>query len=104
MSVIGFGSFLLPTSMAMPRIATTMIALLCLVSKSVQVLKTLPPHHISWMEEFYLMGAFAMWLNMMGHFVALSRSPQVAYAVDVFQLYLAFPGFVVLLMICLMSK
>lgn len=103
LTIIGFGSFWVPVSQAMPRIATTLIALLCLLSKSIQVDAILPDHDISWIEEFYLLGSCVMFINMIGHFVSLSH-PGLDDALVAIQLFFSFPLFLLVLMALLLHK
>eukprot|EP00928_Gymnodinium_smaydae_P069900 TRINITY_DN5372_c0_g4_i1.p1 TRINITY_DN5372_c0_g4~~TRINITY_DN5372_c0_g4_i1.p1 ORF type:complete len:575 (+),score=40.75 TRINITY_DN5372_c0_g4_i1:94-1725(+) len=90
LSVIGFGSFLIPHNMAMPRVATTMIALLTFVNKGSVVVRVMPSVGLNIVEEFYIWGMVVMMVNMIGHILSWKK-PGLAALVNELQL-----GFVLL--------
>merc|ERR1712072_969617 len=75
--VLGYASFYIPPRMAMPRVATTMIALLSFLNKMTAVLSQLPPTGTSIVQLFYETGGFCLFLNMLGH-ILVFRYPNLA--------------------------
>ncbi|CAJ1375444.1 unnamed protein product [Effrenium voratum] len=66
--LMGFQAFALGVKLAMPRVATTMLALLSLTNLRNQVMNTLPSSGAtSWLEEYFLLSISFMLLNLMGH-------------------------------------
>lgn len=66
--MMGFQAFALGVKLAMPRVATTMLALLSLTSLRNQVIALLPGSgSTSWMEEYFLIAISFMFLNLVGH-------------------------------------
>eukprot|EP00928_Gymnodinium_smaydae_P069901 TRINITY_DN5372_c0_g5_i1.p1 TRINITY_DN5372_c0_g5~~TRINITY_DN5372_c0_g5_i1.p1 ORF type:complete len:553 (+),score=51.18 TRINITY_DN5372_c0_g5_i1:84-1742(+) len=90
LSFIGFGSFLIPYTMAMPRVATTMIALLTFVNKGSVAIAVMPSVGFNVIEEFYIFGMIIMMVNMIGHILSWKK-PVIAHLVNELQL-----GFVLL--------
>jgi len=102
-SAIGFGAFFLKTSSEMPRVATTMLSLLCFTSKTMEVLGKLPPIGVSWIDTFYAVGAVVMFMNVIGaSFLSLKAAEQ--RLMDSLMLYVAFPLFYVVMMGVLLHK
>jgi len=67
-SLMGFLAFGLDVRFAMPRIATTMLALVSLTNLRNQVLTLVPSSgDTSWMEEYFLIAVTFMFLNLVGH-------------------------------------
>eukprot|EP00931_Biecheleriopsis_adriatica_P058326 TRINITY_DN34685_c0_g1_i1.p1 TRINITY_DN34685_c0_g1~~TRINITY_DN34685_c0_g1_i1.p1 ORF type:complete len:475 (-),score=75.33 TRINITY_DN34685_c0_g1_i1:154-1548(-) len=97
MCIIGFSTFVLPPSMAMPRVSATMIALLTFVTKGTSVTASLPSQGLSIFEEFYIIGVITMSLNVMGH-IASWKIPKVANLIAELQL-----GFTLCLFLLIMS-
>ncbi|CAK9019004.1 unnamed protein product [Durusdinium trenchii] len=66
--LMGFLAFTLGVKLAMPRVATTMLALLSLTNLRNQVIGLLPTtDSASWMEEYFLIAISFMLLNLLGH-------------------------------------
>ena len=80
MIVISFGSFLIPVNLPMPRVATTMIALLAFMYLYRGVLSQVPATGTSWLEEFYFVGIGFMMLNVFGH-IASFRLQKYEYKI-----------------------
>lgn len=70
MTTVSFASFLIPISMSMPRVATTMIALLAFVQLYREIASVVPSSGTSWLEEFYIIGTGFLMLNTIGHVVS----------------------------------
>lgn len=100
--VIGFLSFRIPKEMAMPRVATSMIALMTFVGKGTAVISRAPPVRQSWLEFFYVVGTFAMFQNMIGH-IAMFRYPILAGPLNHFNISVVPSFFILLFAICLHS-
>ncbi|CAE8625473.1 unnamed protein product [Polarella glacialis] len=88
-SAMGFASFYMPVEMSMPRVATTMLALLSLSSLRVQLTNSIPSSGaMSFMEEYFLLSIFAMYFNLVGHIVSFYfqklKRPDLAHFVDNF--------------------
>jgi len=67
-SAMGFLSFALSVKMSMPRVATTMLALVSLTSLRNSVMDKLPVSgNTSWLEEYFLVSMTFMLLNLCGH-------------------------------------
>jgi len=70
-TMMGFLSFTLDVKMSMPRVATTMLALVSLTSLRNSVVATLPASgSISWLEEYFLVSKTFMFLNLAGHAIS----------------------------------
>ncbi|CAJ1354715.1 unnamed protein product [Effrenium voratum] len=70
-SAMGFMAFTLDVKMSMPRVATTMLALVSVTNLRNRLLNLLPSAgDISWMEEYFLVGMTFMLLNLAGHAVS----------------------------------
>eukprot|EP00928_Gymnodinium_smaydae_P096587 TRINITY_DN8566_c0_g1_i1.p1 TRINITY_DN8566_c0_g1~~TRINITY_DN8566_c0_g1_i1.p1 ORF type:complete len:557 (+),score=27.94 TRINITY_DN8566_c0_g1_i1:84-1754(+) len=93
LSIIGFGSFLVPYNMAMPRVATTMISLLTFVNKGNSVVGAMPSGGLNVVEEFYIWGMVVMMVNMIGHILSW-KMPIIAPLVNELQLGFVFLTFV----------
>jgi len=91
MIVIGFSSFVIPSDYRMPRVATTMIAMLTFVNGSTAAFNALPATGTSWILEFYLLGTFALCVNMIGH-VASFRYERLAPIIEDIALAIGFFG------------
>jgi len=66
--LMGFEAFALGVKHAMPRVATTMLALLSLTSLRNQVIALVPASGAtSWMEEYFLIAISFMFFNLIGH-------------------------------------
>lgn len=70
MMVIGLVSFLIPVELAMPRVTTTMIALLTFVGQGAMVTADLARHGWSVVESFYLGGVMLILFYMIGHILS----------------------------------
>lgn len=86
-TAMGFASFRFPHKLAMPRVATVMLALLSSVNKLNQVLKQVPSTGgIAWIEEVYLIAQSMMLINLLVHVFVLRKAEQgnaqVAHIVD----------------------
>jgi len=67
-SAMGFVSFALSVKLTMPRIATTMLALISLTNLRNTVMNMLPAAgNTSWLEEYLLISLLFMLLNLVGH-------------------------------------
>ena len=67
-TLMGFLAFALDVKMAMPRVGTTMLALVSLTNLRNSVVATLPTSgSISWLEEYFLVSKTFMFLNLAGH-------------------------------------
>eukprot|EP00931_Biecheleriopsis_adriatica_P018215 TRINITY_DN1282_c2_g1_i1.p1 TRINITY_DN1282_c2_g1~~TRINITY_DN1282_c2_g1_i1.p1 ORF type:complete len:307 (+),score=31.58 TRINITY_DN1282_c2_g1_i1:354-1274(+) len=97
MCIIGFSSFLIPDKMAMPRVASTMIALLTFVGKGTSVVSSMPTTGMSIVEEFYIWGVGTMFVNMMGHIISW-QYPKMSPLIAELQL-----GFTVFLFVLVLS-
>lgn len=82
MTIISFASFLLPNNMAMPRVATTMIALLTFVNKGSSVMSKMPSKGMSIIEEFYIFGVVVMLINLLGHIVSFAHPAKATLVSD----------------------
>ncbi|CAE7306486.1 unnamed protein product [Symbiodinium sp. CCMP2592] len=72
--VMGFMSFSLGVKLSMPRVATTMLALLSLTNLRNQVIALLPlSQKTSWLEEYFLIAISFMFLNLLGHAASFHR-------------------------------
>lgn len=70
-TMMGFLAFTLDVKMAMPRVATTMLALVSLTNLRNSVVATLPTSgSISWLEEYFLVSKTFMFLNLAGHAIS----------------------------------
>ncbi|CAK9021282.1 Uncharacterized protein SCF082_LOCUS15274, partial [Durusdinium trenchii] len=70
-TMMGFLAFALDVKMSMPRVATTMLALVSLTNLRNSVVATLPTSgSISWMEEYFLVSKTFMFLNLAGHAIS----------------------------------
>ncbi|CAJ1454878.1 unnamed protein product [Effrenium voratum] len=70
-SLMGFLAFALNVKMTMPRVATTMLALVSLTNLRNHVLTLVPSSGPrSWMEEYFLLAMIFMFLNLVGHCVS----------------------------------
>jgi len=66
--LMGFLAFALGVKLSMPRVATTMLALLSLTNLRNQVIALLPnSEDASWLEEYFLIAISFMFLNLIGH-------------------------------------
>jgi len=67
-SAMGFISFLFSVKLAMPRVATTMLALISLTNFRNALMAHLPSSgNTSWIEEYFLIAMTFMLLNLCGH-------------------------------------
>jgi len=70
-SAMGFISFTLSVKMSMPRVATTMLALISLTNLRNALVELLPQSgETSWMEEYFLLAMTFMLLNLCGHAIS----------------------------------
>ncbi|CAE7505088.1 unnamed protein product [Symbiodinium necroappetens] len=70
-SAMGFISFTLSVKMSMPRVATTMLALISLTNLRNALVELLPASgETSWMEEYFLLAMTFMLLNLCGHAIS----------------------------------
>lgn len=69
MLVVGFSSVCMPISLKMPRVATTMIAMLTFVNKANSAFSSLPSIGTSLIVEFYMLGSFSLCVNMLAHVI-----------------------------------
>ncbi|CAE8598866.1 unnamed protein product, partial [Polarella glacialis] len=84
-SGMGFLSFYMPVEMSMPRVATTMLALLSLSSLRVQLVNSIPSSGpMSFMEEYLLLSIFMMYLNLLGHVVSFYYMKQKRHDISDF--------------------
>lgn len=103
MLITGFAAFLMPDSFAMPRVGTTMIALMTFVTKGSSVFAEMPTIDVSFLEFFYLAGTGTMLLNMIGHVLVLAY-PRLSEITDFFALQVTLWAFFVVLAAFLHSK
>merc|ERR1712224_367882 len=69
--LLSFGSFRLGIKMSMPRVATSMIALLNLTSLKNALTAKLPQGgEPAWLDEYMMLGQFFMFFNMLCHMLA----------------------------------
>jgi len=72
-TMMSFASFMLHVSNAMPRIATTMIAMLTLINLRNALARSLPGSgNLSWMEQYFMFSTIFMFLNLCCHIAAMS--------------------------------
>ncbi|CAE7519587.1 unnamed protein product [Symbiodinium natans] len=70
-SAMGFISFTLSVKMAMPRVGTTMLALISLTNLRNALMEMLPVSgETSWLEEYFLIAMTFMLLNLCGHAIS----------------------------------
>lgn len=70
-TMMGFLAFTMDIKMSMPRVATTMLALVSLTNLRNSVVATLPTSwNMSWLEEYFLVSKTFMFLNLAGHAIS----------------------------------
>lgn len=74
-SFLSFGSFALPSTAQMPRVAVSMIALLSIMNLKGSLATKLPSLDVhSWLEDVILVGIGFMFLNVLGHAAVFLKS------------------------------
>lgn len=71
-SMMSFASFQMDITMAMPRVATTMIAMLAQINMRNALVKQLPSSGDStWLETYFFFAMTFMFINLFGHVLAM---------------------------------
>lgn len=91
MLVIGFSSVFIPVAQKMPRVATTMIAMLTFINRSTAAFNAMSTTGTSWILEFYVLGTISLCVNMLGHVVSF-RDDRLAPVVGDLSLAVGFFG------------
>lgn len=106
MVIVGFSAVWMPSGgpFAMPRIATTMIAMLSFIAKGSAVMSRAPATGgLSWLAHFFVAGVFVMLIVMLGHIQAFKSGHEHLF-LRIFNRYFNFFGYIFFLFVDLTSR
>lgn len=98
MIAVAFGSFWLPTGMAMPRVATVMFAMLTFIAKGTSVMSKAPDTGgLSWLAHFFVSGVFILAILLVGHVLTFALSGDILPVIQTTNKYIVFCAYVLFL-------